>query len=356
MRQAYTPACLIFFCGGRIRRMPNFRSIKRFVLTTCNSRLAAAVLVALALFPFTLAGQAPKASAPVASASAATPATPEKALALAQQGHCKEALPGLNSALRGAGSAEVKKNAGAAGLRCALAIDDRASAGDFIRMLSKQFPNDPDILFILVHAYSDLSTRTAQDLGRLAPQSIPARKLSAEALEMQGKWDEAKREYEAILTKDPNARGIHFLLGRLYLSRPDADAKSMEQAKQEFSKELEIDPQNAGAHYVLGQIASKNEAWDQAVDQFSQAAKLDANFAEAYLGWGFTLMTLKRYEDAIAPLRRAEVLTPGNPAVHYALATALSRTGHKEEAELEFEIHRSLTASSANAPGGEKPK
>ena len=326
------------------------------MLTTCNSRLPAAVLLSLGLFPLTLPGQAPKATAAGRSASAANAETPEKALALAQQGRCKEALPGLNRAMRGAGSAEVKKTAGAAGVRCALAMDDRASAGDFIRMLSKQFPNDPDILFILVHAYSDLSTRAAQDLGRMAPQSIPARKLSAEALEMQGKWDEAKREYETILAKDPNAVGIHYLLGRLYLSRPDADAQSMEQAKQEFTKELEIDPKNAGAHYVLGQIASKNEAFDEAVDQFSQAAKLDANFAEAYLGWGFTLMTLKKYEDAIAPLRRAEVLTPGNPAVHYALATALSRTGHKEEAEQEFEIHRSLTATSPNAPGGEKPQ
>jgi tetratricopeptide (TPR) repeat protein len=328
----------------------------RFVLTTCNSGLAAVALFSLGLFPLTLAGQARKASAAGGSATTPTPATPEKALALAQQGHCKEALPGLKSAMSGAGSAEAKKNAGAAGLRCALALDDRASAGDFIRMLSKQFPNDPDILFVLVHVYSDLSTRTAQDLGRTAPQSVAAHKLNAEALEMQGKWDEARREYETILEKDPNAFEIHYLIGRLYLSRPDADAKAMEQAKQEFTKELEIDPKNAGAHYVLGQIAGKNEAWDEAVDQFSQAAKLDSNFAEAYLGWGFTLMTLKKYEDAIAPLRRAEALTPGNPAVHYALATALSRTGHKEEAEQEFEIHRSLTATSPTAPGGGKPQ
>ena len=39
---------------------------------------------------------------------------------------------------------------------------------------------------------------------------------------MQGKWEPAQLEYEGMIQKDPNARGIHFLLGRLLLSRPDA--------------------------------------------------------------------------------------------------------------------------------------
>lgn len=315
--------------------------------------LAAVALLILGSFALDSDAQTANASSAASTTSAAAP---EKALGLAQQGHCREAIPGLKVALSGPGSLESKKNAGVAGLRCALGIDDRGAASDFIRVLSKQFPNDPDVLFILVHAYSDLSTRTAQDLGRTSPQSVAAHKLNAEALEMQGKWDEAQREYETILEKEPNAVGIHYLLGRSYLSRPDADAKSLERAKQEFTKELEVDPKNAGAHYVLGQIASKNEAWDEAIGQFSQAAKLDPNFAEAYLGWGYSLLALKKYEDAIAPLRRAEALTPGNPAAHYALATALSRSGHKEEAEKEFEIHRNLTSASPNASGGEKPQ
>ena len=45
----------------------------------------------------------------------------------------------------------------------------------------------------------------------------------------------------------------------------------------------------------------------------SQAAMLDPSFADAYLGWGFCLVSVKRYEEAIPPLRTAERLTPGNP-------------------------------------------
>jgi len=245
---------------------------------------------------------------------------------------------------------DIRKNAGVLGVRCSLALDDRDSTLDFARLLSKRFPRDPEVLFVLVHVYSDLSTRVAQDLGRTAPQSVPAHKLNAEALEMQGKWDEAQREYEDMITKEPNSPGLHFLLGRSLLSRPDADPKTFERAKQEFQKELEIDPKNAGAHYVLGELASKEQNWDEAIQQFSQAAKIDSNFAEAYLGWGFTLVTVKRYQEAIDPLRVAERLTPGNPAVHYSLATALIRTGQKEEAEKEFAIHRNLTSPENDKP------
>ncbi len=249
-----------------------------------------------------------------------------------------------------------EKKAGVAGLRCSLDLDDRDSALDFLRLLNKQFPQDPDVLFILVHAYSDLSTRTAQDLGRTAPQSIAAHKLNAEALEMQGKWDPAELEYEGIIEKEPNARGIHFLLGRMLLSRPDAGPDAAERAKQEFLKELEIDPTNAAAEYILGELARRDEKWDEAISRFSQATKLDPNFAEAYLGWGSCLVAEKRYEEAIAPLRMAERFMPGNPMVHFNLATALSRSGQKEEAEKEFAIHRRLTSSAPTAPAPTKPR
>src|ERR1700738_724583 len=204
----------------------------------------------------------------------------DKALTLAEQGHCQESISALKRAMTGQVPAESRKRAGIVGLRCSLTLDDRDSTVDFIRLLNKQFARDPDVLFILVHAYSDLSTRTAQDLGRTAPRSLAAHKLNAEALEMQGKWEPAQLEYEGIIEKEPNAVGVPFLLGRLLLSRPDAGADAGERAKQEFLKEVEIDPKNAGAHYILGELARRDEKCDEAIPRFSQAAKLDSNFGE----------------------------------------------------------------------------
>lgn len=282
--------------------------------------------------------------------------SPDKAIALAEQGHCRESIGGLKRGMTAQFPAETRKQAGVLGVRCSLAVDDRDAALEFLRLLNKQFPRDPDVLFVVVHAHSDLSTRTAQELGRTAPQSIAAHKLNAEALEMQGKWEPAQLEYEEIIRKQPDARGIHFLLGRLLLSRPDAGSDASARAKQEFLKELQIDPTNSGAEYVLGELARRAEEWDEAIKRFSAAAKIDPNFAEAYLGWGASLIAAKKYEEAIPPLRTAERLTPANPDIHHALATALSRSGHKEEAEKEFAIHRSLSSATPGSASPDKPE
>lgn len=290
-------------------------------------------------------------------ASSATTIPAQQAIALAQQGHCRESISGLGHAMAAQSPAETRKLAGVLGIRCALAVDDRPATLNFIRLLNRDFGRDPDVLFVIVHAYSDLSTRTALDLARTAPQSTAAHKLNAEALEEQGKWKPAELEYEEILKKDPNARGIHFLLGRLSLSDPDGGPDAPARAKEEFLKELQIDPGNADAEYILGVLAQHAQDWDEAITRFSQAAKLNQNFAEAYLGWGAALLGDKKYEEAIAPLKHAELLTPGNPDIHNALATALVRTGNKAEAEKEFAILHNLDSKNhSGAPAGDQPQ
>jgi tetratricopeptide (TPR) repeat protein len=293
--------------------------------------------------------RSPAASAPANSGPSAM--TAEKALALAEQGRCKEALPALRRIVVNPGPVENRRTAGIAGLRCSMSIDSVDSTLDFVKLLEHQFPNDADILFVLVHTYSDLSTRTAQELGRNAPNSVPAHKLNAEALEMQGKWDEAQREYEDILAKNPNQPSIHYLLGRLLLSKPQGDAAAIQEAKEQFQKELQIDPKNAGAEYILGEMSRQAGQCDEAVPYFTQAAKLDPTFGDAFMGWGFCLVTLKKYEDAIAPLQMATRLEEGNPSAHYNLAVAYGRTGKRDEAEKEFAIHRKLTANRPPAEG-----
>lgn len=343
MMQASHIAC-IFFSRAILREGPSQAQFMKYRY----SGKAAFVLIMGCL----LAGTIGRAQQAKVGTQPRTAPSPEKSLSLAEQGRCHEAIAGLKQTMIGQFPAPTRKQAGVLGIRCALAVDDRDSTIDFIRLLNRQFAGDPDVLFVVVHAYSDLSTRTAQDLGRTAPQSIAAHKLNAEALEMQGKWEPAQLEYEGILQKDPNARGIHFLLGRVLLSRPDAGPDAAERAKQEFVKELQIDPTNADAAYILGELARHDENWDEAISRFSQAAKLNPNFAEAQLGLGSCLVTLKKYEEAVPPLRRAEQLMPRNPEVHHELATALARSGHKEEADKEFAIHRNLTS----AQGSEKPE
>jgi tetratricopeptide (TPR) repeat protein len=235
------------------------------------------------------------------------------------------------------------RTVGFAGVRCAMLLNQTEAAVDFLRLLNHEFPKDPEVLSLSVHTYSDLSTRAAQQLATTAPNSAEAHKLNAEALEAQGKWDAAEKEYKFVLQQNPHQSGIHFLLGRLLLSKPDPGPTAGEDAKKEFQEELEIDPTNAGAEYVLGEMAREESQWPDAIKHFSRATELDAGFGDAFLGLGTALLSAKRFSEAIPPLETAVKLEPRNPGAHYSLATALTRAGRKEDAEKEFAIHRQMT-------------
>jgi tetratricopeptide (TPR) repeat protein len=307
------------------------------------------------LFFFLLANfcvaQAPR-TAPASDPAGDT----QQALKLASAGHCKDALPLLRRAVLGKREKDVKRQAGFAGVRCAMLGISPDTATEFLRVLTRDFPHDPEVLYLAVHTYSDLSTRAAQELATSAPNSSPAHSLNAEALEMQGKWVEAEKEYETVLRQDPHSPGAHFRLGRLILSKPNPGPDMAERAKKEFQQELEVDPNNAGAEYVLGELARQAQQWEEAIQHFTRACKLDAGFGDAFLGLGTSLMSIKKFPEAIAPLETAVKLEPANPTAHYSLATAYTRSGRTQDSEREFAIHRQMMQKSEPAGTAGEPK
>jgi len=276
----------------------------------------------------------------------------QAAIKVAQAGRCQEAVPGLKKASR-LTDKDLRRSAGFAGVRCAMILNQTGMALDFLRMLNREFPRDPEVLYVSVYTYSDLSTRAAQQLATTAPNSAQAHELNAESLEVQGKWDLAQKEYQAVLQQNPRQPGIHFRLGRLLLSKPNPPPTVADDAKKEFQQEIEIDPNNAGAEYVLGELARQAQQWDEAILHFSRAAKLDAGFGDAFLGLGSSLMSQRKFSEAVPPLETAVKLEPQNPAAHYNLAMAYARSGRKEAADKEFALHREMMQKSGG-PGADQ--
>lgn len=277
------------------------------------------------------------------AAGAGVASSAERAVSLAQSGHCKEALPLLKQARLHVADKDLKRSVGFAGVRCAILANQLDAAEDFLRFLNREFPGDPEVLYLSVHTYSDLSSRAAADLAKMAPDSAQGHELHAESLETQGKWDEAAQQYRLVLQQNPRLPGIHFRLGRLLLSKRNPSPADAEEAKKEMQQEIEIDPSNAGAEYVLGEIARQSQEWDEAIQHFSRAAKIDTGFGDAFVGLGASLVSVKRFSDAVAPLETAVSLEPRNSDAHYQLAVAYSRSGRKQDAEREFDIHKKLT-------------
>jgi tetratricopeptide (TPR) repeat protein len=259
---------------------------------------------------------------------------------LAETGHCAEAMPLLKKYFPLTTDKDLKLKLGFDAVRCAMTLNQGDVAVDFLRLLNRQFPRAPEVLYLTVHIYSDLSLRASQELAETAPTSNEAHQLNAESLEVQGKWEDAAAEYRRILEHSPHATGIHFRLGRLLLSQQDPDGKLAEQAKQEFRQELEIDPTNAGAEYVLGELARQAQQIPEAIEHFTRATKLDAGFVDAFLGLGMALVFNKQYSDAIPALETVEKFRPTNSTGHYYLSIAYGRVGRKSDAEREAILHK----------------
>lgn len=295
------------------------------------------LLFLLALFPHPVAGQK---AAPHAPASLAS-----HALALARAGQCPQALPLLQRALANATSQSLRRQLGMQGLSCAMTLNQPETGLKFLLPLQREYPHDPEVLYLATHVYSDLSIHASRALILFAPDSYQVHELNAEALEVRGEWQKAEGEYRIVLNKDPDLPGIHYRIGRLLLSEPPAqDAavqqKRLQQAGVEFEDELKIDPSNAGAEFVLGELARQAAQWPRAIEHFSRASRLDPHFTDAFIALGETRMDAHDFAAAVAPLQVAERQQPGNPTPHFLLANAYLRGGHRADAEREQTLYQ----------------
>ena len=273
-----------------------------------------------------------------AQAGAPSPAlTAQQAIALAHSGHCKQALAPLRRMIPQLRDKAAKYNAQISLIRCAMALDEEQTAADTLLQLKRDEPDNPEVLYLATHYFSELGVRAAQQLQGRAPGSYQARRLEAEALESQGKHDEAAVIYRKILEENPNIPGIHYRLGQIALDRAGSGG-STDEAKREMQSEIEVDSSNASAQFVLGELARRAGDWNEAIAHFSQAARLDAGFSEAYLALGMSQAAAGQFALAISPLETYVKQQPDDPAGHYQIALAYSRTGNKDGAAREMAL------------------
>jgi len=148
-------------------------------------------------------------------------AAAEHAASLAETGHCSEAPPLLTRTAAHITDRELQKRVSASTEFAARRYCSTGAVLDKLRVLNQHFGHDPEVLYLTVHAYSDLSSDAARELALTAPTSIPALEMDAEANERLGKSDDAEKNYRKIASQNPRYAGIHFRLAQLLLSRPN---------------------------------------------------------------------------------------------------------------------------------------
>jgi Tfp pilus assembly protein PilF len=121
----------------------------------------------------------------------------------------------------------------------------------------------------------------------------------------------------ALLAKDPQARGLHALLGYVYARRNNSSA-----AIEEFRKEEELHPDNTEAYKTLASyyIFQKEDA--KAEEQFRKWLAVDPKNYDATLGLSEILNRTKKHADVVAFWEKAYELMPESSNVRFSLALA----------------------------------
>src|SRR5690349_10173482 len=110
------------------------------------------------------------------------------------------------------------------------------------------------------------------------------------------------------------------------------EASDYEKAFANYSRVAnELNPKDARAAYGLGNIYSDLACYDQAVQAYADALRLDKNFHDARIALGFSYATSERYEEAEAEFR-AVLKTPVDSQARIGLAFIAAKKKHYDEA------------------------
>ena len=169
------------------------------------------------------------------------------------------------------------------------------------------------------------TSQSGQDATRLIEQG--------QALEAQGKPDEAMQCYLEAIRLAPNPARAHLNRGNLLLSQGDLPG-----ALQAFRAAIEHKPDYAGAYYNIGNALLSDGQFDEAAANYRRALEIQPDYAEVHCVLGIALKELGQVDDAIASFKTALRINPELVEAHLNLGSLLLSQGRYIEAWPEYEV------------------
>jgi len=173
-----------------------------------------------------------------------------------------------------------------------------------------------------------IAAALAREFGEQVEQKLARLGTSdAEAYEyyLRGRYDLARftlhdmrdsiDSFRRAVSRDPDYAeawlGLASIQIRIPIAGEGPPSEYYPSAKAAARKALEINPTLAEGHAMLGWIAHWND-WDWAASEahFKRAIELDPNDTEGHLGYAHLLMVTRRYDQALAEVRRAREISP----------------------------------------------
>jgi len=253
-------------------------------------------------------------------------------LSEAELGRFQDALPRLEKGFKQTADPDVKRMCGLQLLRAYTGLGRDTDAVETSLQLNKLYPDDPEVLYHTGRIYGNFAYVVMLKLHDKAPGSIWMLQAQGEANEAQKSYEEAIFAYNHVLSLDPRRPGVHYRLGRIYLTRFKEGQKPEDRdaAVREFTAERDIDPSNGNAGYELANMQAELGNLDDARKGYEAVLELFPNFEEALVGLGGVYTDSHKPEQAIPILEHATRLNPDDEVAWYRLARAKRATGDRE--------------------------
>ncbi len=207
---------------------------------------------------------------------------------LAEMGEFEEALPLLERGFHQTADSEVRRMCGLQLLRTFTGLGRDSDAVETGLALNKLYPDDAEVLFHTGRIYGNYAFVVMSKLRDSAPGSVWTLPAQGELHESLKEYDEAISSFNHVLAIDPRRPGIHYKIGRVYLTRFSEAQKTedREAAQREFAAELAIDPGNGNSSYELAIIQADLGNLDEARKLYEQVLERYPDFEEALVGLG----------------------------------------------------------------------
>jgi tetratricopeptide (TPR) repeat protein len=265
-------------------------------------------------------------------------------LSLSELGRFDEALPKLEKGFKQTSDSMTRRLCGLQLLRAYSNLGRERDAIQTALELNTLYSDDPEVLYHTGRIYGNYAYITMERLQKIAPNSVWMLQARGEANESQKSYEAAIDAFDHVLSLDPRRPGIHYRMGRIYLTRftENQDPKDRDAAEREFNAELEVDPRNGNAAYELAYIAAQAGDRESARQGFEAVVQRFPDFEEALVGLGGVLLDGQSPQDAVAALKRATTIRPKDEVAWYRLAQAQRAAGNKEEQQKALAEFRKL--------------
>src|SRR6058998_3010862 len=151
------------------------------------------------------------------------------------------------------------------------------------------------------------------------------------ALQKEGRWEEAEKQYESALRFNPADPKWHMNLAVVLTAQAkfDAAAPHMEEA-------LRLRPNDGEFHFNYASLLQRLGRGDEAGPQYEAAARLLPDSPEAHYNHALFLASEGKGNDSVSELQRVMQLKPDYLDVQLRLADALFAKGDLEEAKMHY--------------------